>query len=100
MWWQLSHPFVLSLSKHVSYEPTGLWNTPFDKLRANGREDNPRYAATLTRSTPDSELGSARTMSTSTKSPIVASVSRWTDCSQGDLPSIWPGSFPVRSIRT
>ncbi len=44
--------------------------------------------------------GPARTISTSTRSPICASVIRWTDCSQGDLPSIWPGSLPLRSIST
>ena len=25
---------------------------------------------------------------------------RWTDCSQGDLPIIWPACLPLRSIRT
>ena len=33
-------------------------------------------------------------------SPIAASVSRWTDCSQGDLPIIWPGLLPGRSSST
>ena len=33
-------------------------------------------------------------------SPIAASVSTWTDCSQGDLPIIWPGRRPLRSIST
>ena len=35
--------------------------------------------------------GRPTAISTSTRSPIAASVSRWTDCSQGDLPTSWPG---------
>jgi hypothetical protein len=68
------------------------------------RERSPDWAGTglrLMRSfTPASELGSARTISTSTMSPIAASVIRWTDCSQGDLPMQLPGQLAARSSST
>src|SRR5438477_90584 len=53
-----------------------------------------RQAAERRRNSPANEFGPASTMSTSTRSPIAASPKKWTDCSQGDLPSHWPGKSP------
>ena len=58
------------------------------------------HAAARIRSVPDSETGPAPTISTSTMSPTFASVTKWTDCSHGDLPSICPAWRPCRSTST
>src|SRR6185437_9847763 len=57
-------------------------------------------AATFWRTAPPMLLGPAATSVTSTVSPTCASVSKWTDCSQGERPIIWPSCLPLRSIRT
>ena len=45
-------------------------------------------------------FGPAATKVTSTIAPTEASVSTWTDCSQGERPIIWPGRRPFRSSST
>ena len=83
-------PVVIAEQRPEQVGLVELQLEPGARLGNGGEVAAGHQAATCSRAAPAMLFGPAATSVTSMMSPGCASVSTWTDCSQGDVPIIWP----------